>query len=75
MPNAGRGPPPKTLLGKFPDDMTRELARNKPPITNAIDEFESWLRFRRRFRKNESPVLLDSPPKLFFDPGQNPRNN
>jgi len=62
-------------FAKHGEALTRELAREKPPITSAIDEFEGWLRFRRRFRKDEIPVFLHSPVKLFFDPGQNPRNN
>ncbi len=55
--------------------LTRELAREKPPISNAIDEFEGWLRFRRRIRNYNIPVLLDSTVKLSFEPGQNPPNN
>ncbi len=55
--------------------LTRELAREKPPITNAIDEFEGWLRFCRRLRNYNIPVFLDSTVKLSFDPGQNPRKN
>jgi hypothetical protein len=41
--------------------LKHELARASPPISDAIDEFEGWLHFCRRFRHDKIPAKSQTP--------------